>query len=111
MCEVAGWITPVPGGVGPMTVAMLMNNALRCAIQLQLKVRVFSTFIVAFAYCRLGKFSLLKVLLLSCVNSAICRIEIPFPMVSLFSEIESISFWPKTLDYSKAFAGVFLFYS
>lgn len=25
--EVAGWITPVPGGVGPMTVAMLMNNA------------------------------------------------------------------------------------
>lgn len=25
--EVAGWITPVPGGVGPMTVAMLMNNS------------------------------------------------------------------------------------
>lgn len=24
--EVAGWITPVPGGVGPMTVAMLMIN-------------------------------------------------------------------------------------
>ena len=24
--EVAGWITPVPGGVGPMTVAMLMMN-------------------------------------------------------------------------------------
>jgi methylenetetrahydrofolate dehydrogenase (NADP+) / methenyltetrahydrofolate cyclohydrolase len=24
----AAWITPVPGGVGPMTVAMLMNNAL-----------------------------------------------------------------------------------
>ena len=24
--EVAGWITPVPGGVGPMTVAMLMAN-------------------------------------------------------------------------------------
>jgi methylenetetrahydrofolate dehydrogenase (NADP+) / methenyltetrahydrofolate cyclohydrolase len=24
----AGWITPVPGGVGPMTVAMLMNNTL-----------------------------------------------------------------------------------
>jgi methylenetetrahydrofolate dehydrogenase (NADP+)/methenyltetrahydrofolate cyclohydrolase len=24
--ERAGWITPVPGGVGPMTVAMLMNN-------------------------------------------------------------------------------------
>lgn len=25
--EVAGWITPVPGGVGPVTVAMLMQNA------------------------------------------------------------------------------------
>ena len=24
----AGWITPVPGGVGPMTVAMLMSNTL-----------------------------------------------------------------------------------
>jgi methylenetetrahydrofolate dehydrogenase (NADP+)/methenyltetrahydrofolate cyclohydrolase len=24
--EVAGWITPVPGGVGPMTVAMLLKN-------------------------------------------------------------------------------------
>lgn len=26
--EAAGWITPVPGGVGPVTVAMLMRNAL-----------------------------------------------------------------------------------
>jgi len=25
--EVAGWITPVPGGVGPVTVAILMHNA------------------------------------------------------------------------------------
>ena len=25
--EVAGWITPVPGGVGPVTVATLMHNA------------------------------------------------------------------------------------
>ena len=25
---VAGWITPVPGGVGPMTIAMLMRNTL-----------------------------------------------------------------------------------
>ncbi|HYH02390.1 MAG TPA: bifunctional methylenetetrahydrofolate dehydrogenase/methenyltetrahydrofolate cyclohydrolase, partial [Bacillota bacterium] len=24
--EVAGWITPVPGGVGPMTIAKLMEN-------------------------------------------------------------------------------------
>jgi len=29
--EVAGFITPVPGGVGPMTIAMLMRNALRAA--------------------------------------------------------------------------------
>jgi 5,10-methylene-tetrahydrofolate dehydrogenase/methenyl tetrahydrofolate cyclohydrolase len=29
--EVAGAITPVPGGVGPMTIAMLMNNTLRAA--------------------------------------------------------------------------------
>jgi methylenetetrahydrofolate dehydrogenase (NADP+)/methenyltetrahydrofolate cyclohydrolase len=26
--ERAGWITPVPGGVGPMTVATLMENTL-----------------------------------------------------------------------------------
>ncbi len=26
--EIAGWITPVPGGVGPMTVTMLMKNTL-----------------------------------------------------------------------------------
>jgi len=29
--EVAGKITPVPGGVGPMTIAMLLNNTLRAA--------------------------------------------------------------------------------
>jgi methylenetetrahydrofolate dehydrogenase (NADP+)/methenyltetrahydrofolate cyclohydrolase len=29
--EVAGLITPVPGGVGPMTIAMLMKNTLRAA--------------------------------------------------------------------------------
>jgi methylenetetrahydrofolate dehydrogenase (NADP+)/methenyltetrahydrofolate cyclohydrolase len=29
--EVAGYITPVPGGVGPMTIAMLMKNTLRAA--------------------------------------------------------------------------------
>ena len=29
--EVAGWITPVPGGVGPMTIAMLMKNTLEGA--------------------------------------------------------------------------------
>lgn len=26
--EIAGWITPVPGGVGPVTVAILMRNAI-----------------------------------------------------------------------------------
>ena len=25
-CARAGWITPVPGGVGPMTVATLLEN-------------------------------------------------------------------------------------
>jgi len=29
--ERAGWITPVPGGVGPMTVSMLLKNTLRSA--------------------------------------------------------------------------------
>ena len=29
--QVASWITPVPGGVGPMTVAMLMENTVRSA--------------------------------------------------------------------------------
>jgi methylenetetrahydrofolate dehydrogenase (NADP+) / methenyltetrahydrofolate cyclohydrolase len=29
--EVAGWITPVPGGVGPMTIAMLLRNTLQAA--------------------------------------------------------------------------------
>ena len=28
--DVAGWITPVPGGVGPMTIAMLIRNTLDC---------------------------------------------------------------------------------
>jgi methylenetetrahydrofolate dehydrogenase (NADP+)/methenyltetrahydrofolate cyclohydrolase len=29
--EVAGWITPVPGGVGPMTITMLLFNTLQAA--------------------------------------------------------------------------------
>jgi methylenetetrahydrofolate dehydrogenase (NADP+)/methenyltetrahydrofolate cyclohydrolase len=29
--EVAGWITPVPGGVGPMTITMLLVNTLQAA--------------------------------------------------------------------------------
>ncbi|SRR5579883_2188322 len=33
--ERAGWITPVPGGVGPMTVAMLMYNTLEAAAGLR----------------------------------------------------------------------------
>ncbi len=31
--EVASYITPVPGGVGPMTVTMLLNNTLRAYIE------------------------------------------------------------------------------
>ena len=29
--ERASWITPVPGGVGPMTIAMLLSNTVRAA--------------------------------------------------------------------------------
>ena len=29
--ETAGWITPVPGGVGPMTITMLLSNTVRAA--------------------------------------------------------------------------------
>jgi methylenetetrahydrofolate dehydrogenase (NADP+)/methenyltetrahydrofolate cyclohydrolase len=29
----ASWISPVPGGVGPMTVAMLMKNTLEAAVR------------------------------------------------------------------------------
>ena len=29
--EVAGYLSPVPGGVGPMTIACLLENAVRCA--------------------------------------------------------------------------------
>ncbi|MCK5732156.1 MAG: bifunctional 5,10-methylene-tetrahydrofolate dehydrogenase/5,10-methylene-tetrahydrofolate cyclohydrolase, partial [Tenericutes bacterium] len=28
--EIAGYITPVPGGVGPMTIACLLENTLTC---------------------------------------------------------------------------------
>ena len=31
VAEIAGWLTPVPGGVGPMTIAMLMRNTLIAA--------------------------------------------------------------------------------
>lgn len=29
--EIAGWLTPVPGGVGPMTIAMLLSNTITAA--------------------------------------------------------------------------------
>jgi 5,10-methylene-tetrahydrofolate dehydrogenase/methenyl tetrahydrofolate cyclohydrolase len=32
--EVAGWITPVPGGVGPMTIAMLLKNTVTASKQI-----------------------------------------------------------------------------
>ncbi len=31
--QVAAWITPVPGGVGPMTIAMLLRNTVQAAAQ------------------------------------------------------------------------------
>lgn len=34
--NVAGWITPVPGGVGPMTIAMLLRNTVQAA-ELQMR--------------------------------------------------------------------------
>jgi methylenetetrahydrofolate dehydrogenase (NADP+)/methenyltetrahydrofolate cyclohydrolase len=33
--EVAGWITPVPGGVGPMTITMLLSNTMESAKRVQ----------------------------------------------------------------------------
>jgi methylenetetrahydrofolate dehydrogenase (NADP+)/methenyltetrahydrofolate cyclohydrolase len=33
--EVAGWITPVPGGVGPMTITMLVANTVQSAERMQ----------------------------------------------------------------------------
>jgi methylenetetrahydrofolate dehydrogenase (NADP+)/methenyltetrahydrofolate cyclohydrolase len=42
--SVAGWITPVPGGVGPVTTAILMENTLRAAMkQRQHYIDSFST--------------------------------------------------------------------
>ncbi len=31
VAEVAGWITPMPGGTGPMTIASLLENTLSAA--------------------------------------------------------------------------------
>ncbi len=31
VAEIAGWVSPVPGGVGPMTVAMLLRNTVDAA--------------------------------------------------------------------------------
>jgi methylenetetrahydrofolate dehydrogenase (NADP+)/methenyltetrahydrofolate cyclohydrolase len=31
VAEKASWLSPVPGGVGPMTIAMLMENTVRAA--------------------------------------------------------------------------------
>jgi methylenetetrahydrofolate dehydrogenase (NADP+)/methenyltetrahydrofolate cyclohydrolase len=38
--EVAGWITPVPGGVGPMTIAVLLSNTVDAAARQNLPVAV-----------------------------------------------------------------------
>jgi methylenetetrahydrofolate dehydrogenase (NADP+)/methenyltetrahydrofolate cyclohydrolase len=37
--ERAGWITPVPGGLGPMTIAMLLSNAVDAAFKRAAAVR------------------------------------------------------------------------
>ncbi len=34
VAEKASWITPVPGGVGPMTIAMLLQNTVVAARRL-----------------------------------------------------------------------------
>lgn len=39
--EKAEWITPVPGGVGPMTIAMLMKNTIRAAEYKDIKINIF----------------------------------------------------------------------
>ena len=31
--KIASWITPVPGGVGPMTIAMLLENTMELYLQ------------------------------------------------------------------------------
>ena len=36
----ASWITPVPGGVGPMTVAMLLHNTIFCAEHLASRAKI-----------------------------------------------------------------------
>jgi len=36
----ASWITPVPGGVGPMTVAMLLHNTILCAERLASRTKI-----------------------------------------------------------------------
>jgi methylenetetrahydrofolate dehydrogenase (NADP+)/methenyltetrahydrofolate cyclohydrolase len=37
VAERAGWLTPVPGGVGPLTIACLMQNTLRACEMRRLK--------------------------------------------------------------------------
>ena len=33
--DIASYITPVPGGVGPMTITMLMNNVIKASKQIK----------------------------------------------------------------------------
>ena len=32
-----------------------------------------------------------------------CPLEMPFHMVPFFAEVKIFRFWPKTMDYNKAF--------
>ncbi|VDM79384.1 unnamed protein product [Strongylus vulgaris] len=47
--EVAGYITPVPGGVGPMTVAMLIRNTFQQALH-QAKNNLFRDFVCLLSF-------------------------------------------------------------
>lgn len=42
--QVAGWITPVPGHVGPMTVAMVVQNTLECAKRLMADQKSYNSY-------------------------------------------------------------------
>ena len=35
--------------------------------------------------------------------ASLCSLEMPFHMVSFLAEVQIFSFWPKTMDYNKAF--------
>lgn len=38
--KVAGYITPVPGGVGPMTISMLLSNTVESALRFYKRINI-----------------------------------------------------------------------